>query len=171
MEPNTPLAPRAFGSGSDLGDGTRVVYIGTDTSVPVTNLTPGQTYYAAVHEYAHDGISTGLEGINYLHATAPPTNSQLIVGPPAVSTPTVSNASTNSATLGAKVDGDGGDTLTERGTVWNTSGSPDILTDAIRKLPKTGPAVVGDFTHTVSGLPPESLMTLHIRFQACRRNH
>ncbi|MHC5135281.1 MAG: fibronectin type III domain-containing protein, partial [Planctomycetota bacterium] len=151
-------AGAAFGSGSDLGDGTRVVYIGTDTSVPVTNLTPGQTYYAAVHEYAHDGISTGLEGINYLHATAPPTNSQLIVGPPAVSTPTVSNASTNSATLGAKVDGDGGDTLTERGTVWNTTGSPDILTDAIRKLPKTGPAVVGDFTHTVSGLPPESLI-------------
>jgi hypothetical protein len=141
-----------FESGSNLGDGTYVVYTGTETSVPVTNLTPGTTYYAAAYEYA--GTGTGLTGINYLHAVAAPTGSQLIVGPPSVSTPTVSAAGTNSATLGATVDGDGGDTLTGRGTIWNITGPP-ILENVD---PKTGPPAIGEFTHSVSGLPAGSLV-------------
>ncbi|MFZ9033925.1 MAG: fibronectin type III domain-containing protein, partial [Anaerohalosphaeraceae bacterium] len=148
-------ASSIFGSGDDLGDGTRVVYTGTGTSVPVTNLTPGTTYHAAVYEVAGTA-GPGLTGINYLHATAAPTNSQLIVGPPAVSTPTVTNVSTNSATLGATVDGDGGDPggLTDRGTVWNTTGSPIVE----NSQSKTGQPVVGEFTQTVSGLPSDSLV-------------
>ncbi|MHC4882908.1 MAG: hypothetical protein ACYTCV_09955 [Planctomycetota bacterium] len=148
-------ASSVFGSGDDLGDGTRVVYIGTGTSVPVTNLTPGTTYHAAVYEVAGTA-GPGLTGINYLHATAAPTNSQLIVGPPAVSTPTVSNAGTGSAVLGATVDGDGGDPggLTDRGTVWNTTGPPIVE----NPQSKTGQPVVGEFTQTVSGLPSDSLV-------------
>jgi regulation of enolase protein 1 (concanavalin A-like superfamily) len=40
-----------FGLGSNLGSGNYVVYVGSGTSVLVTNLTPGAVYYAAVYSY------------------------------------------------------------------------------------------------------------------------
>ncbi|MFZ4412599.1 MAG: M6 family metalloprotease domain-containing protein [Bacteroidales bacterium] len=40
-----------FGSGSQIGFGNYVVYNGTGTSVNISNLTQGNTYYFAVYEY------------------------------------------------------------------------------------------------------------------------
>ncbi len=44
-------ADSVFGNGSETGSGNYVVYNGTGTSVNVTNLLPGITYYFAVYEY------------------------------------------------------------------------------------------------------------------------
>ena len=48
---NSYTANASFGSGSQIGTGNYVVYIGTGTSVTVTNLTAGNTYYFAVYEF------------------------------------------------------------------------------------------------------------------------
>jgi len=47
-------ANSVFGSGSQIGTGNYVVYIGTGTNVTVTGLTTGQTYYFAVYEFTTD---------------------------------------------------------------------------------------------------------------------
>jgi hypothetical protein len=47
-------ANAAYGSGSACGGGY-VVYNGTGTSVPVTNLTAGTAYYYAIYEYFNSG--------------------------------------------------------------------------------------------------------------------
>ncbi len=51
----------AFGSGSQLGGGNYVVYVGTGSSVTVTGLTPGTKYYVAVYSY---GGATGAPTYN-----------------------------------------------------------------------------------------------------------
>jgi len=48
---STFTANAAFGSGNQLGSGNYVVYNGTGTSVNLTALTLGTTYYYAVYEY------------------------------------------------------------------------------------------------------------------------
>lgn len=48
-------ANAAFGTGTQIGTGNRVVYIGTGTSVPVTNLAAGTTYHVAVYEFNGTG--------------------------------------------------------------------------------------------------------------------
>lgn len=47
----TYSANSIFGSGTQIGTGNYVVYDGTGTSVTVTGLTLGNTYYFAVYEY------------------------------------------------------------------------------------------------------------------------
>ena len=47
----TYTASAAFGSGSEIGTGNFVVYSGTGSSVNITALASGTTYYYAVYEY------------------------------------------------------------------------------------------------------------------------
>ena len=69
---------------------------------------------------------------------------------PTVSTPTVlvSSISSASATLGATVDNNGGASLSERGIVWNTTGSP-----VTENSSDEGNHSIGTFTYSRSGLP------------------
>ena len=48
---NTYTANATFGLGTQLGTGNYVVYNGTGTSVNITALTQGTTYYYAIYEY------------------------------------------------------------------------------------------------------------------------
>ncbi|RLD49945.1 MAG: hypothetical protein DRI94_09990, partial [Bacteroidetes bacterium] len=68
----------AFGSGSQIGTGNYVVYDGAGTSVNVTGLTSGNTYYFAIYEYSSTGncyLTSALTG-----------NSTTTVTPPSIST-------------------------------------------------------------------------------------
>ncbi len=71
---------------------------------------------------------------------------------PVLIAPTASSITNNSAILGGNVTDVGGNTLTEKGTVWNTS-SPVTITD--NKTIRSG-LTVGIFTHTRSSLPPKT---------------
>jgi hypothetical protein len=72
---------------------------------------------------------------------------------PTVTTPSVDLGSitTNSALLGGNVTSDGGAALTARGTVWNTTGTP-----VVENVLAEGGTTTGTFTHTRSGLPPDT---------------
>jgi len=67
---------------------------------------------------------------------------------PTVTTTTASSIASTSATIGGNVTNDGGDTVTERGIVWNTSGTPTISSN--KALNGSG---TGVFSKMVSGLP------------------
>ena len=51
-------ASSVFGSGANFGNTNFVVYVGTGTSVTITNLTPGVRYYATTYSYSGSGAST-----------------------------------------------------------------------------------------------------------------
>jgi hypothetical protein len=53
----TYTANPGFGLGSEIGDGNYVVYAGDGSSVTVTNLPAGVTYYAAVYSFAGSNAS------------------------------------------------------------------------------------------------------------------
>jgi hypothetical protein len=72
---------------------------------------------------------------------------------PVVISPTVDLIDTTSATLGATVDSDGGDTLTERGTVWDTTALPTA-----NAAPASGTTVGDPYTHSRSGMVEGSLI-------------
>ncbi|QTA78941.1 Immunoglobulin-like fold-containing protein [Desulfonema limicola] len=63
VDGTTYTANATFGSGSQIGTGNYVVYNGTGSSVTVTGLTAGTTYYIAVYEFNGSGGSE-----NYLNA-------------------------------------------------------------------------------------------------------
>ena len=59
-------ANSGFGNGTQVGSGNYVLYIGAGTSVAVTGLTAGTTYYLAVYEYKGAMDTSGVDqGINY----------------------------------------------------------------------------------------------------------
>ena len=68
-------ANAAFGSGTQLGTGNYAIYKGTGTSVAVTGLAAGTTYYVAVYEFKGTVDTSGTnQGTNY--RLTPATGSQ-----------------------------------------------------------------------------------------------
>ena len=63
-------ANAAFGSGTQVGTGNYVAYIGSGTNVTVTGLTAGTTYHFKVYEF------NGTSGAENYNITAPPANSR-----------------------------------------------------------------------------------------------
>ncbi|MDH3519669.1 MAG: hypothetical protein OEM49_04360, partial [Myxococcales bacterium] len=117
-------ASSVFGSGAQLGTGNYVVFRGAGTQVDVSGLAPSTTYFVAVYAYA----GPSAPSINYQQDT-PATGSQATTAPsavPTLSSPTSPFASigTGGATLGATIDSDNGDAITDYGTVWGTAAAP-----------------------------------------------
>ncbi len=141
-----PVANPVYG-----GAGQQVAYNGAGSSVSVSGLTGGTTYWFRVYEYNGSGIAT-----KYLTTTATLNpNSQattILLTPPIVSTPSASAISENSALLGGTITSNGGSAITERGTVWNTASG---VTIADNKLAEGGTGT-GAFSHTRSGLPVQT---------------
>jgi uncharacterized repeat protein (TIGR03806 family) len=54
------LASATFGSGTDLGGGNYVVFAASGSSVTVSNLNPGASYFATVYSYSGSGTGTVL---------------------------------------------------------------------------------------------------------------
>ncbi|MHC4912786.1 MAG: hypothetical protein ACYTE5_07260, partial [Planctomycetota bacterium] len=145
---NEYTANSDFGSGTPLGPSSDnyVLYNGTGSQVDVTGLTASTLYYVDVYEYAG---SAGA--INYQQDT-PATGSQTTTGGgptvPTLSNQTVTAVDTNSATLWATIDSNGGAPVTARGTFWDTNGPP---IDA-NQLAEGGTGI-GTFSHSRTGLP------------------
>ena len=142
-------ADTVFGSGAQLGTGNYVVYRGNGTQVDITGLTATTTYHVAIYEYAG---SAAL--INYQQDT--PERGSRITGTAAVLatliTPTATAIETTTATLGATIDNDGGGTITERGTVWDTTSNPTA------NLLAEGGTAVEEFSHDRFSLPAGTLI-------------
>ncbi len=78
VDGTTYMADPDFGSGSQIGAGNYVAYLGTGTNVTLYALTPGTTYYVAVYELNGSGGSE-----NYL-TTSPATASGATVPHPVI---------------------------------------------------------------------------------------
>ena len=134
--------------------GEQVIFNGSAGTVPiVTGLSTATTYYFQAWEY-NGGVGTSvfctsagannpLSQITAAAATAP-----------LVSSPTATAITATSALLGGDITADGGDAITERGTVWSLS-TPVTIAD--NKLAE-GLFATGVFTHTRSGLPFNTLI-------------
>jgi len=121
---STYTANAVFGSGYALGDGY-ITYKGTGTSVAMTGLLPGVTYYMKVYEYAGQIDTSGVDhGTNY-NTTSPATGNQTTTtSVPVLTLPTATAIADTTATMGADITSDGGLSLTSRGTCWGTTASP-----------------------------------------------
>jgi hypothetical protein len=132
------------------GTGQQVVANGNGSSVSVTGLFGSTTYWFRVYEYNGTASST-----KYLTTTAilnP--NSQatpVVLTAPVITLPAVSAIGSNSANLGGTISNDGGTSITERGTIWNSLPGV-IITD--NKLAEGGTAT-GIFSHS-RALPPQT---------------
>lgn len=84
----TYTANTVFGSGSQLGTGNYVVYVGTGTSVDITGLTANTSYHVIVNEY---NGNPGQEKYNIDTATGNPANqtTQAVIVAPTVQTTNV----------------------------------------------------------------------------------
>ncbi len=79
----TYAANAAFGSGTQIGPGNFVVYIGSLTSIPVTGLTASTAYHAAVYEFNGSGGAenykmTPAAGNGMTSASEPSTQTQTL---------------------------------------------------------------------------------------------
>ena len=72
---------------------------------------------------------------------------------PTVTTASAASIQTNSAVLGGNVTADGGATVTDRGIVWSTSGTPTTSNNKVQMTNGTG-----TFSSTVTGLPAGTLI-------------
>lgn len=152
----TPTLSSTNGQAPAAGVGTIFTTSATNlpstpsTAVNVTGLASGTTYNFLVVPYTWDG--TNAATYNYLTASAPTASATTGSGAPALSTPTFTAITHNSATLGATVTTDGGTALTARGTSYKTS-SPVIATD--NQLAEGGTSVTA-FSHSRTGLSPQT---------------
>ena len=128
------------------GQETSAGTTGTFT-VPATGLSAGTTYHFR-------GYATNSIGTAYTSDTTFTTST----GAPSISNPTSTNVASNSATLGATVNNNGGSALTERGVVWSASANPTVGSN---EGIATSPVNVGSFTVSATGLSSDT--TYHFR--------
>ncbi|NTW31039.1 MAG: LamG domain-containing protein, partial [Bacteroidetes bacterium] len=106
----------------------------------MSGLTNGTLYYVRAYAINSVGISYGNQV----------TFTTLII--PTVTSPTASNITVNTATLGANITSDGGAAITARGTCWGTSANPTANCIA------EGNTATGVFTQARTGLPAGTLI-------------
>lgn len=115
----------------------------------MTGLSANTAYFVRAYATNSAGTSYGNErGFT----TSPP-------GLPTVTTSSVSNITTNSATCGGNVTNNGGATVTARGICWSTSRNPTISNSHTANGSGTG-----SFTNTITGLSENT--TYYVRAYA-----
>jgi len=128
-------SPNPTTADSKTTDGT-----GTTTFTSfMTGLSANVTYY--VRAYASNSTGTGYG--NQQTFTTSSTSNTL----PVVTSTSVTGLTTVQATLNGEVNSQGGGTVTERGSVWNTSGNPTVNSNQV-----PSGAGTGVYTTTLTGL-------------------
>jgi hypothetical protein len=154
------IANPAFGSGTQIGTGNYVVYMGTGTSVSAFDLASNTTYHVAVYEYKGAVDTSGdAQGANY--KSTPARGSRQTVNAPTVTSPTATSILATTATTGANVTSQGGSAVTARGTCWGAT--PASTSTCSTTGAGTG---TGVFTHPISGLTAGTL----IYYRGCAQN-
>ncbi|MCP4336359.1 MAG: tandem-95 repeat protein, partial [Mycoplasma sp.] len=126
VDGTTYTANAAFGSGTQIGTGNYVVYSGTGSSVPVTGLTLGTAYYAAVYEFNGSG---GTQ--NYLVPAAAGNFTTRYV-------PVIAQG----ASVPVSMDEDGAPLAWSPPTVTATDGDADTITWSVSSTASDGTATV-----------------------------
>jgi uncharacterized protein (TIGR02145 family) len=126
----TSQNPTVSGNHTTNGTGT-----GNFTS-NITGLTAGTTYYVRAYATNSVGTAYGLQ-INFTTPADLPT----------VTTGTISNVTTTTATCGGNVTSNGGVPVTARGVCWSTSQNPTISGNHT-----TNGSGTGSFTSNITGL-------------------
>ncbi|MCE1187951.1 MAG: fibronectin type III domain-containing protein [Ignavibacteria bacterium] len=149
VDGTTYTANTAFGSGSQIGTGNYVVYVGAGNSVTVSGLSAITTYYFAVYEY--NGSSTT---INY-YTTSPGTANQITV--PTAPTATAGTNITGgsfSANWGAVTGATGYklDVATDAGFTSMVSGYNDLSTGNVTTYSVSGLAGNTDYHFRVRAI-------------------
>ncbi len=106
-----------FGSGSEIGTGNFVIYNGVGTTVTVSELNQGTTYYFSIYEYF---------GADHCYNTTALTGSGTTQGPPTVSTLAATNITSTTAESGGEVILENGASVTARGVCWSISANPTL---------------------------------------------
>lgn len=113
-------------------------------------LLPGKTYY--VRAYATNEKGTNLSEQEYTFTTS------ITTTPPDVTISSISNITTNSAKIVAKINNDGGASITSYGVVWSKrseSTTPDPRTQKTKTEIKGTPSSV-EFPANIDGLEPNT---------------
>jgi len=153
-DPTTTGITNAIAPSSlSLPSGTTLVTTiisGSTNNFTNTSLTSSTQYNYIVVPFTWDG--TNAATYNYYLSNAPTANATTFAGLPIVTSPTVTNISSTTADLGANVTSNGGNTLTERGTVYNTTTGVTINDNPLAE----GGISTGVFSHTRNALTPET---------------
>ena len=141
--------PQIGGAGVTEVDANPLVASGAFT-VSATGLTSGAGY-------TFEAFATNSSGTTYTTATSFTT-----LAAPTVNTPTFTDVTSTSATLGGDVASDGGSTVTKTGIVYaltSANGNPQIGGAGVTEVDTGSPIDSGAFTVPVTGLTPGAAYT------------
>lgn len=136
--------------------GEQTVNVGSGTSLSLTGLTSGQTYWVRVYEYSNSGTNT-----DYLTATGtnnPNSFTTTAQAAPSLTTDAVASIGVTGATLNGIVTSDGNAAITARGFVYAltaTNSNPTIGGTGVTNTGNLG-GTTGAFNTTVSSLTANS---------------
>ncbi|WP_461631640.1 beta strand repeat-containing protein [Labilibaculum euxinus] len=142
-------------NGDDYDNGEELSNGGT---ISKADLDAGNLQYYTTTSISSSFTFDVNDGTDYSSSTYTATLN--VIGLPTVSTTAISTFDATSATLGGEVTSDGGATVSERGIVYNTTGTPSILSDTKVSI-SSG---TGIFSQSVSSLSPG--ITYYVRAYA-----
>ena len=145
-------ANAAFGSGTQIGSGTYVVFIGAGTSVNVTALSASTTYYYKVFEKNCTGTSIMINTASPAEGNQTTTAACAIN--PTITTTVASNtiAVTTASSGGQGLSSGENCSITQKGVCWNTSTGPTTANS--KTTDGTGTL---DFTSSLTSLSAQTL--------------